>query len=230
MAGPDRRHGRDPDLGTAQMPAISWDRGREALGELYDWAELSARESIAWYLGEKKRKANWSRSLRALSVILATAGGAIPVAALSAGRPVVGNWGFVLLALAAGCLAYDRFFGYSSAWLRYMSAAISLRGQLSDFQLGWVKEMAALGSREPSAEEVMVLVDLVRSFVHEVNETIRDETRSWLAEFSTNLSELESRLRQSPPGEAVSGITAMPGDKGDSAGRRDHLRGLRSSS
>lgn len=231
MVAPDRGHVRDPDLGTAQMPAISWDRGREALRELYDWAELFAREAIAWYLSEKKRKANWSRSLRALSVILATAGGAIPVAALAAGRPVVGNWGFVLLALAAGCLAYDRFFGYSSAWLRYMSAAISLRSQLSDFQLEWVKEMAALGSREPTAEEVMLLVDLVRSFAHEVNETIRDETRSWLVEFSTNLSELESRLRQSPSSEAVSGITTMAADKGDSASRRDQRPGgLRSNS
>lgn len=225
MAAPDRQRVRDPDLGPAQMPLISWDRGREGLRELYDWAELFASDSIAWYLNEKRRKANWSKGLRALSAVLATFGGAIPVAALSAGRPVLGNWGFVLLALAAGCLAYDRFFGYSSAWLRYMSAAINLRSQLSDFQLGWVKEMAALGSREPTPEEVVRLLDSVGSFVHEVNETIRDETRLWLVEFNANLSELESSLRQSPSAEAASGITAMAGEKGDIASRHDYLPG-----
>lgn len=225
MVMPDRQHQREPDLSAPQLPVFSWGEGRAALGELYSWAELLANDAVGWYLGEKRRKARWSRGLRALSAVLATFGGAIPVAALSAGKAGLGNWGFVLFALAAGCLAYDRFFGYSSAWLRYMSAAITLRSQLSDFQLGWVKEMAALGTREPSPEEIGLLVDLVRSFMRDVNATIQSETKSWLVEFNTNLSELESRLRQSPPAQAAGGITAMAADeKSGNAGRFDEFR------
>ena len=125
MPGPGR--GRDVDLATQRLPAIEWEDGLAGLRDLYGWVEQFAGETIDWYMSEKKRKARWSRSLRALAAILATLGGAIPVAALAAGKPVYGNWGFVLLALAAGTLAYDRFFGYSSAWLRYMATAINLR-------------------------------------------------------------------------------------------------------
>jgi hypothetical protein len=115
MPGARRTH--DGDLGVQQLPALQWKDALADLGELYGWVEQFASETIGWYLGEKERKASWSRGLRALAAALATLGGAIPVAALAASKPVYGNWGFVLLAFAAGSLAYDRFFGYSSAWL-----------------------------------------------------------------------------------------------------------------
>ena len=188
---------------------ISWEKRRSGIGQLYGWAEQLACEAIDWYMFEKKRKARWSRSLRALAAILATVGGTIPVAALAAGKSTFGNWGFVLLALAAGCVAYDRFFGYSSAWLRYMATAINLRSQLSEFQLTWVSEIAALGDGEPPAGEVHRLIDLVQSFVSGVNDTVRGETQSWLVEFNTNMSELESRLRQSQSTPTTAGSTVM---------------------
>jgi SMODS and SLOG-associating 2TM effector domain 2 len=214
MAGVRRQ--RDADLETTCLPVIGWDGGRAGLSELYTWAEQSAGETIGWYLSEKKRKAAWSKSLRALAAILVTIGGAVPVAALAAGKPVLGNWGFVLLAMAAGCLAYDRFFGYSASWLRYMATAISLRSQLSEFQLAWVADMAAIGRREPSAGDIQRLVEAVRSFMRGVNDTVQSETQAWLVEFNTNLSELEARLyqSQSPSGSGVAAVSAGAADSG----------------
>jgi len=190
------RRARDEDLGVQRLPAFEWKDPLVGLGELYGWVEQCACEAIDWYMGEKKRKASWSRGLRALAAVLATLGGAIPVAALAASKPIYGNWGFVLLALAAGSLAYDRFFGYSSAWLRYMATAISLRAELSDFQLSWAKDMAALGGQNPEPEEVLRLIESAQSFVWKMNDSIRNETQSWLVEFNTNLSDLESRLHR----------------------------------
>jgi hypothetical protein len=185
---------RDPDLASPRLPEITWGKRREGLIELCDWAEGLARESIEWYLGEKRRKARWSRSLRMLALILVTLGGAVPLAALTAGRAALGNWGFVLIGLAAGSLAYDRFAGYSSAWLRYMATAISIRAQLASFQLERVRWMASLDTGEPSTADAQNMLDVIESFVRAVNETISDETRSWLAEFNANLSELKSRI------------------------------------
>ena len=91
-----------------------------------------------------------------------------------------------------------------------MAAAISLRSQLSEFQLKWAKEMAALGVREPSAEQIGRLVESVRSFTWEVNDTIRNETQSWLVEFNTTLAELESRLRQSPSASSAASGPGSP--------------------
>ncbi|MGA9567249.1 MAG: SLATT domain-containing protein, partial [Candidatus Korobacteraceae bacterium] len=110
------------------------------------------------------------------------------------GRPALGNWGFVLIAIAAGCLAYDRFSGYSSAWLRYMATAIRIRAQLSDFQLERVRWLATLGPEEPSNESVLLMIDIVQSFIQGVNEDISSETQSWLAEFNATLSDLKSQV------------------------------------
>jgi hypothetical protein len=185
---------RNPDLAAFRLPEISWDKRGAGLNELYSWAEGGMQATIEWYLEEKKRKARWSRGLRMLAVILVTLGGAVPLAALTASRPALGNWGFVLIALAAGCVAYDRFSGYSSAWLRYMATATSLRAQLSEFQLKWSHWMAARGGEEPSAEDVLLMVGLIQSFVQGIHESIRSETQSWLAEFNANLSDLKSQV------------------------------------
>lgn len=170
---------RDVDLATPRRPTVD-------VAELYGWAEGAAYEAIEWYLLKKKRKARWSRCLRAMFAMLAALGGTVPVAALASGNPVLGNWGFVLLALAAGCLAYDRFFGYSTAWMRYVSTAITLRALLGDFQVSWLK-LDENASREHR-------IDHIHQFVIAVNDIICRETESWSNEFTSQFTELESNL------------------------------------
>jgi hypothetical protein len=151
-------------------------------------------------MDEKRQKARWSRRLRALALILATLGGAVPVVALAAGRPDLGNWGYPLLALSAGAVAYDRFFGYSSAWQRYVATATSLRADLADFQLAWARQLAAIGAQDPDGQAVQQLIDLAHAFTKNVNDSVRAETDAWLTDFNTRLAELEHRLTQRGPG------------------------------
>ena len=199
-----------PDLEGWRLPVPDWGSGvdRKSLSELYDWAERVASDAISWYLTEKKRKAIWSRSLRRLTVILATLGGTVPMAALAVGSTGLGNWGFALFALAGGCLAYDRFFGYSSAWLRYVAAATRLRGELTEFQLSWTKTMAMHGGRDLTADQTALMVDSVRAFVATVNEVVRSETESWLAEFHSGLAEMEAKLQ--PDSKVTFGERLLP--------------------
>ncbi|MGC9666447.1 DUF4231 domain-containing protein [Planosporangium sp. 12N6] len=216
---PKRR--RDVDLYLTEFPLLTWSRSeiRHSLDELYAWGERLATDAIGWYLAEKRAKARWSRALRTAAVVLATAGAAVPVAALAAGRPTAGNWGFLLLALAGGCVAYDRSFGYSSSWQRYMATATSLRAQLIEYQAGWAKEMVAMAGREPDRTDAVRLIDFVRTFAWNVSDTVRSETEAWLVEFHTRLTELESRLQQAEgglprragaPGAALPGPTPSP--------------------
>jgi hypothetical protein len=205
MGGPAQHPGGD--LSVLSLPDLSWRDGDHLaqLNALYAWATRLAGNAIDWYYTEKRTKARWSRGLRTLTAILVTLGGLVPIAALAVGRPVLGNWGFVLLGLAAGCTAYDRYFGYSSSWLRYMVAAVKLRGLFADFQLAWATELAALGDRTPTAEDVQRLVERVRSFAWGVNDTIRTETESWMTEFHTRLAELEASVGppRAPAGSPV---------------------------
>lgn len=139
------------DLELHAFPTLTWDDGdpRAQLQRLYSWGERTALDAIGWYMGRKPRTARRSQLLRAGSIVFATLGGAVPVAALAAARPALANWGFVLLALAAGSMAFDRFFGYSASWARHLTAAATLRGLLAEYQLTWTVEMVALavGSR-----------------------------------------------------------------------------------
>jgi hypothetical protein len=60
------------------------------LHQLYVWAQGVATAAIDWYMIEKEGKARWSRGLRATAAVLAASGGAVPIAALSAGHPALG--------------------------------------------------------------------------------------------------------------------------------------------
>jgi hypothetical protein len=233
-AAPRQRRRGGGDLDLSEFPPLTWSRTeiRHSLDELYAWGERLAAEAIGWYLSEKRRTSRWARSLRTAALILATAGAAVPVAALGAGRPAEASWGFLLLALAAGCVAYDRFFGYSSSWQRYIATATSLRTQLIEYQATWAKEMVALAAREPDRTDAVRLIDFVRTFAWNVNDTIRAETEAWLVEFHTRLTELESRLQQSEsgltrrggaPGVALPGPAKPPDDAAEAVAAR--LRG-----
>jgi hypothetical protein len=168
---PELRRAGDADLSASQLPAITWDKRLASISELRNWAEQVANDSISWYLREKRCKARWSRSLRTLGVILLSLGGAVPLAALTSGKAALGNWGLVLIGLATGCLAYDRFFGHSSAWLRYMSTATELRSQLLDSQVEWAKWMIGLASDDPSLEEESHMLNIIQSFIQAINQT-----------------------------------------------------------
>jgi hypothetical protein len=219
------RHRRaEDDLDLTAFPPLSWSRAeiRHSLDEMYAWGERLASDAISWYMAEKRAKSRQSRALRAAAIIFGTAGAAVPVTALAAGRLALGNWGFLLLALAGGCVAYDRFFGFSSAWLRYMATATSLRAQLVDYQAMWAKEMVAMGAREPDRTDAVRLIEFVRTFAWNVNDTVRVETEAWLVEFHTRLTELESRLQQADgvqprrtgaPGVALPGPSRPPADE-----------------
>ncbi|MGN9906656.1 SLATT domain-containing protein [Phytohabitans sp. LJ34] len=197
MTAPTRR---PDDLDLPDLPALTWAPGalRADLAALRAWAEGVANEAVGWYLAEKRYKARWSRRLRALAIILATLGGAVPVVALASRHPEYGNWGYLLLALAAGSVAYDRFFGYSSAWLRYVATATLIQADLTDFRVGWAAEMAAIGDREPTAEEVRALIGRAREFVGRVNEAVRVETDAWRSEFDNRMGELEVGVQGRP--------------------------------
>ncbi|MFD0744244.1 SLATT domain-containing protein [Phytohabitans flavus] len=192
---PARRHRH------AGPALLTWAQGglRADLSALRAWAEGVADEAIAWYLSEKRLKARWSRRLRAFAIILATLGGAVPVVALASRHPEYGNWGYLLLALAAGCVGYDRFFGYSSAWLRYIATATLIQGDLADFRVGWAQELAVIGDREPTVDELRELIGRAREFVARVNEAVRVETDAWRSEFDSRLGELEVGLQGRPP-------------------------------
>ena len=208
---PDRRR-RPQDLRAEPFPTAAmeqWHDTEAALTQLYRYAEGRAIEAADWYLADKRGKRIWSRGLRLLAILLVTAGGLQPL--LDAAAPGTGRtaWGYVLLALAAACVGFDRFFGVSSGWMRSMTSAQALERRLELLQYDWAAECARSAARTVDPKQVQNRLALLRAFADDVAALLQQETASWVLEFQSNLLRLE-RSNTPRPGSVPLHGTAEP--------------------
>lgn len=173
---------------------------REALARLREWAEGEAEDTIEWYLRDRRLKRVGSRLLQGFAIAFAVAGTAVPLGTAAAGGSGQG-WGYVLLAIAAGCKGYDHFFGLSAAWMRDMSAAQALRGELNAVRLEWAADVLGAGPEGAASRtggplepaEVERQLALIDRLVTAVRAHIETETADWQAEFSSSTSQLHDQ-------------------------------------
>lgn len=190
-----RRHDlRSPAM---MVPSVEdWRDPAATLEKLRLGVEGNTAEAIDWYLRDKRLKRIGSRLLRALAILLAIAGGVAPLLAATSNRN--GGWGYIMLALAAGCVAFDHFFGLSSGWMRDITTARALERALGKFRFAWttVNADAALGAATPAAE-VKARLALIEQHAIDVADLVDGETNEWLTEFRTNISNFAT---QTPTG------------------------------
>jgi SMODS and SLOG-associating 2TM effector domain 2 len=193
------------DITAVQRPPTTPEQWRDpgrAVGQLRSWAEGRTIELITWYLLDKRAKRRASRWLRAAAVVIAVAGGVAPL--VSAGVSGINpNLGYVLLGVAAGCVAFDRFFGISAAWMRDIATVHALQGRLTRFHLDWAAwEAAEAGavSTPDGAAGTQAAIALIDSFVTDVVSLTQAETAQWIAEFSSSVAALH---QQATPGVAT---------------------------
>jgi hypothetical protein len=200
--------GRRGDLPTRPFPSISGNdltSRLAAVDALRTWAEARAEDAIDWYRRDKRTKRTVSKALRAASIVLAVAGGAVPLAN-AAWNGEAGGWGYVLLAAAAGGAAFDHFFGISATWMRDMATIQALRNRLDRFRLEWTSDLLlARTAPEVGEEELARRLDLVRDFAEEVTGLIDAEISAWQAEFSANMRELHAHTRLAPTQRVTDG-------------------------
>ena len=194
QAAATRRRG---DIVPTPLPAVSeqdWVNPEATMATLYRRAENEALDAIKWYFLDKRSKKRASRILRACAIIFASGGGLVPLITVAARNSTWAPWGYVLLAAAASCLAFDRFFGLSAAWMRDITGAQQLQKLLGRFQYDWVAACAS-----PTAEDLAVKISLLSTFVDDVNDLIHSETAEWVSEFQSSLARLESSTADSGP-------------------------------
>jgi len=81
--------------------------------------ETQARETINWYIKRKGNRAAGSKFLRISAILLIFAGGLSPILQGIAWLQLQDcQYGYIALALAAACVAIDKFMGLSSSWMR----------------------------------------------------------------------------------------------------------------
>jgi len=183
----------------ATSAAFVWDATdvEVSLTRLKSFATSRAAEAVSYYRRIKRPKKWWAIRLRVLSLVFAGISGILPllsqIYADPQGRPVIAPaWASVSLALAAGAVAIDRYFGFSSAWMRFMASELKISRALDRFELDW--EATRAGMRvDGGGDTAQVLMDRARRFVGDVADIVGAETAQWMSEFRETLRQLDER-------------------------------------
>lgn len=189
-----------PDKARARenLRDLSWkpEDAEASLRIVHDYVIAETEKQIGWYDNKKASKAKMSRTLRLCAIILTIIAGLIP-ALIS-----IGAFGgldprgyiqltYLFLGLAAGCMGLDKYFGFSTAWMRKITTQMALERALTEFRVDWVRSIAELGGQRPDATQIQGLLSLAGDLLDSVHDRLEEETAAWVAEFETNLTKLQ---------------------------------------
>jgi low affinity Fe/Cu permease len=185
------------DLRPGPLRSLDWspEHARESLDVIYQHAVDAADRAHDWYLGAKRSNKRWARRLRVGAIILVTIAGVLPV--LSQIFEAAGSvriqpaWASVALAIAVALVALDRFFGFSSAWARYVGTGQAISATLSQFQLDWQRSSHQIPPGGLTRENIDHFLDLAATLAHRTDELIQAETAQWVKEFRETLTDIE---------------------------------------
>ncbi|MDF1554990.1 MAG: SLATT domain-containing protein [Deferrisomatales bacterium] len=183
------------------LGTLPWDENsREAsLESVFHHAVTEAEAALRWYQPRIRNKRLWAQGLRLGAIGCGTFAGLLPmVAQLPSLREAIAPvWASISLALAAAILLLDRFFGFSSGWMRFIHTEMQLKDLLEEFLLDW--EVArSQWSGPPTEKQVAEMLKKAQGFLAAVHGEVRRETSAWVQEFQKALGEIERVTKRSP--------------------------------
>jgi hypothetical protein len=199
---------------------LSWKDAdlENSLSALHRYIEEQAQKQIKWYWDKTRAKANVSVALRFLAIVLFAMGGLVPLVKATLPESALhwfpfdfGQCGYLLIGIAAACMGLDRFFGYSTGWIRYVTTAMAIDKSLEEFRLEWTRTMARMRGAPPTPEQVDALIQTCATFSLAIKSQVEQETKAWVVEFQTNLSQLEKDLQAKADEVKAKTKAAAPG-------------------
>jgi hypothetical protein len=182
-----------------EAAGLHWDPADidASMDRLKAFAIGRAADAVSYYQRVKRPKKWWAVRLRLAALLGAGAAGLLPLISqifvTDQGRPYIAPaWASVFLALAAGAVAIDRYFGLSSAWMRFMTSELQVRRSLDEFEFGW-ESARAWFSEHPEQADVHQMIELARSFVTRIADIVQHETDEWMSEFRETIRQLDER-------------------------------------
>ena len=89
----------------------------------------------------------------------------------------------------------DKLFGVSSNWMRYMTTVMALKRHQAEFEMDWARLMLKVEGNQPSADQQKSMLDRLTDFRLKVVGEMEQETHAWVAEFKSNLAQLEQQAK-----------------------------------
>ena len=171
-----------------------------SLQAVYHHVSTQASAAVAWYLQARVPKKRWAHVLRVVAILAAATAGIMPmlsqIVVREDGRSYIAPvWASVCLGIAAAAVALDHFFGFSTAWMRYLATELQIRRILEPFQIDWEIERTKWASGTPNPEQTAQALSRCRTFLGETNAFIEQETNAWIAEFQSTLKMLDEAAK-----------------------------------
>jgi hypothetical protein len=191
---PERQSG---DIQPAELGSLDWrpEHAGQSLDVIYQHVVSVASQAINWYLTARRPKRRWAQRLRVGAIIMVAVAGVLPVLSqiFASGNSVKlpPAWAAVALAIAVALVALDRFFGFSSAWARYMATGQAISAALNQFRLDWQQYTSKLPADGLTQESIDHFLDLAKTLVKKTDDLVQAETLQWVKEFRETLTEIE---------------------------------------
>ena len=200
---PDTRsHDPESNIAAALIPGA--EAAPAALEEIYVALERKAQDAMRWYETRQRSKKRGARITRGGAILLGAITTVIP--SVIAFLPEKLSWWFfedfsvvrlnpvatIFGVASATTILLDRFYGYSSSWMRYVTTYQEIQSNLDEFRINWRKQLLRLTSnRPPTDEQVLAVYDFFASFLRSVNDSVRNETQGWVTEFKGALTDVD---------------------------------------
>ena len=168
---------------------------RQRLESFFFWAEERTQHTIDWYLWRKTSRSRLSKACRAAAILLGIAGGVLPLVHAAYPQGPAPEWGFVLLALAGGCVLADRIFGFSSSWTRFMRTQAALQAELAVAQarfLGWCGTHGDDTATTP--ESAAELIAITHELIEKTAAVVLQETTTWADDLAVQIDQADARF------------------------------------
>jgi len=181
--------------------------------------EDKAIEAIEWYIRRKRIGSFGSRILRVMAILLTFIGGISPllppllqtIGFLEIPKEQAGEiafamaqFGYIAFAIAATCMALDKFMGLSSSWMRYITTSFALQKALAEFQTDWILMWSEVKNDIPTDEQQKKILHRIKEFRLQILTEMEQETQMWTNEFQSNLAQLQmstkAKLESEQPG------------------------------
>jgi hypothetical protein len=194
--------GKDDDSildGENGFPKWNSEFTMQSIDEIYEWVVANARKQIDWYSRKIPHKRTFSLLARILVLFFAAIGIICPL--LDIFQPPIKNdlstclridvlkLGYLAFAQAGIIVMFDKYFGLSSGWMRFIETKLKLEEHLKMFYLDW----AGLKARNISDAE---LITHMKTFLQQVEGLVSHESALWIREFKSNLASIDDLVKK----------------------------------
>jgi hypothetical protein len=167
---------------------------KDYLEKIYNFAVGNAEKNIKWYTDAAMPNKRNGRAFRFLAILFVAVAGIVPLVITALPDGIISSKlvdiSYIFIGIAAFLIGVDKFFGYSSSWMRYITTQMALETLLAKFRYDWAIE-SVKASGKLDADACKPLLILVKNFASDVQSKMENETAQWATELRNNLTETE---------------------------------------